>query len=611
MAFGTGIDRRLGFHGAEWAWSCLGCDTQEALASSLNDSGTLADMAQLNDTPHSDQKPVVEHQPGVASMPKWTVGELPEAPVFEWKKIAAFIGPGMVMAAAAIGGGEWLTGPTNTARYGAAIFWLATLSIFAQSIYNVEICRYTLYTGEPIFTGKFRIAPGPWFWVVVYLILDFGSFLPYLASNAAIPLAAMILRRMPDPKSDVVHILGMTDSTFLKFLSLVIFVGVFIPLLFGGKIYNSMKALMTFKLFAVFGFLLFLAVMFSTAQTWKEIGSGFFKFGTVPVIAEGDTNSNGKHDAGEPVHGPNLDNAITAWWQGRTLAPIDYSLLGFLAAMAALAGNGGLTNTPVSNYTRDQGWGMGSHVGAIPSIVGGHEITLSHEGCVFKVTEEAIPRWKRWLYHVRREQWFLWAPACFVGLALPSMLSIQFLQKGTVPSDKWLVAGMTAQGVADAVGARFGASLGDLFWHLTLFCGFLVLATSMASTADGVLRRWVDVFWTASPRLRKWDTKDIGKLYFGVLVVYLFMGMGMLCFLKGDALLVFSTMMYNYALGFSCIHALVVNTTLMPVALRPGWIPRLGLVFGGFFFTTIALITTWSEWSKIVAIWRDAVALFQ
>ena len=561
-------------------------------------------MAQQHESSNSNPKQVVEHQPGVSSMPKWTVGELPDAPVFEWRKIAAFIGPGILMGAAAIGGGEWLTGPMNTARYGAAIFWLATLSILAQAIYNVEICRYTLYTGEPIFTGKFRVAPGPWFWVVVYLILDFGSFLPYLASNAAIPLAAMILRRMPDPKDEVAHILGMSDSTFLKFLSLVIFVAVFIPLLFGGKVYNSMKALMTFKLFAVFGFLLFLAVMFSTTQTWKDIGTGFFKFGTIPVIADGDTNSNGKHDVGEPEHGSNLDNVFTALWNGRKLRPIDYSLLGFLAAMAALAGNGGLTNTPVSNYTRDQGWGMGGHVGAIPSIVGGHEITLSHEGCVFKVTPDALPRWKRWLKHLRREQWWLWAPACFVGLALPSMLSIQFLQKGSVPSDKWLVAGMTAQGVADAVTGKFGLSTGNLFWHLTLFCGFLVLATSMASTADGVLRRWVDVFWTASPRLRKWDTKDIGKLYFGVLVVYMLMGIGMLCFLKGDALLVFSTMMYNYALGFSCFHALVVNTTLIPRDLRPGWFPRMGLILGGIFFTTIALITTWSEWSKIVAAFK-------
>ena len=57
-------------------------------------------------------------------------------------------------------------------RHGAlrrALMWLATLSILGQVIYNLEISRYTLYTGEPIFTGKFRTLPGPHFWLFVYL----------------------------------------------------------------------------------------------------------------------------------------------------------------------------------------------------------------------------------------------------------------------------------------------------------------------------------------------------------------------------------------------------------------------------------------------------------
>ncbi len=552
-------------------------------------------------TAHSDSKPTVEHQPGVASMPKWTIGELPEAPVFQWTKLAAFLGPGMVMAASAIGGGEWLTGPLNTAKYGAAIFWLATFSILIQGIYNVEICRYTLYTGEPIFTGKFRIAPGPWFWVVIYLILDIGSFLPYLASSAAGPLGAMILQRQLDTKNEsliAIEWLQMNDAMFVKVLGLCIFIGVFIPLLFGGKVYNSMKALMTFKLVLVFGFLMFLALFFSTWSTWKEIGSGFFKVGTVPVFAEQDTNRNGKQEPDEAKHVPRLDNVLIAWKEGRLgdlFQNCDLAMIGFLTAMAALAGNGGLTNTPVSNYTRDQGWGMGSHVGAIPSLVGGHEITLSHEGCVFQVTEESLPRWKRWIRHVRREQWMLWVPACFCGLAMPSMLSIQFLQKGQEIANKDLVACMTADGVSQAVGQSMGQTAGNLFWYLTLFCGFLVLSTSMVSTADGVLRRWVDVFWTASPRLRKWDIKDIGKLYLSVMVIYILIGSMMLLFLNSGALTVFSTMMYNYALGFSCLHALIVNTTLLPKPLRAGWIARTGLLCGTLFFTSLAVITTLKE----------------
>ena len=166
-------------------------------------------------------------QPGTAHMPAWTVGELPNAPRFRWSQLALMLGPGLVMGGAAIGGGEWLTGPMVTARYGGALLWLATLSVVFQVIYNVEISRYTLYSGEPIFTGKFRIAPNPMFWLVLYLILDFGSILPYLASNAAIPLGAMIRGEIPNQKDPVQHVLmtvfswkvAMTDATMLKILS--------------------------------------------------------------------------------------------------------------------------------------------------------------------------------------------------------------------------------------------------------------------------------------------------------------------------------------------------------------------------------------------------------
>jgi hypothetical protein len=107
-----------------------------------------------------------------------------------------------------------------------------------------------------------------------------------------------------------------------------------------------------------------------------------------------------------------------------------------------------------------------------------------------------------------------------------------------------------------------------------------------------VLRRWVDVFWTASPRLRTWDPRHIGKLYFGVLCVYAAFGLFMLTMIKGDQLLELSGMIYNYALGFSCWHALVINRTLLPRELRPGWFPKVGLALGGFFFISMAMLTT-------------------
>jgi hypothetical protein len=184
------------------------------------------------------------------------------------------------------------------------------------------------------------------------------------------------------------------------------------------------------------------------------------------------------------------------------------------------------------------------------------------------------------------------------------MLSIQFLPRGTNVSDKWLVASMTAGSVQDVVGPDWGRT----FWYLTLFCGFLILASSMVTTADGVLRRWVDVFWTSSKRLRSWDPKHIGKLYFGVLCAYMIVGLLMLLLVRGDVLLTTATgMMYNYALGFSCLHTLVVNTTLLPRELRPRLWQRSALVLGSIFFLTVGVLATIAEAPKLKAEYNKLV----
>lgn len=573
----------------------------------------------------------VAPHPGSQSMPRWNAAELIDAPRFTWRNWAALIGPGILMGGSAIGGGEWLTGPLVTARYGGALLWLATLSIVGQFIYNTEICRYTLYTGEPIFTGKFRTRPGPIFWLIAYILLDIGAVFPYLASSAATPLAAVLLGHIPDPKSpELISLLGlsMTQKTLLSTLGIAIFLGAMIPLIFGGKIYNALKVVMSFKLFTVFGFLLVLAFFFSERSTWAEIIPGFVKFGNVPVIRGEDRNGNGRLDPGEDwdgdgrldgvekrvdrnangtdrdpgefvdedgdgtYDGDSVDNVFVSLFEGRGFPTIDFSMIALLCAMVAISGQGGLSNTPVSNYTRDQGWGMGHHVGAIPSVVGGHHLQLSHVGSVFQVTAESLPRWRRWYRHVLRDQAVIWMPACFIGLALPSMLSVQFLDRGT-EAETWTAAGMTAERVGEHVGSAWGPGLGSLFWFMTLFCGFLVLAPTMSSAADGVVRRWVDVFWTSSATLRKLDTRNIRYVYFSVLCVYIVCGLVMLVFIPGGWLILIATQIFNYALGFSCWHALVINTTLLPRELRPNWFLRIALFLTGAFFMLIAATTTY------------------
>ena len=45
-------------------------------------------------------------------MPAWTVGDLPDPPTNK-RGVLGILGPGLMMAGAAIGGGEWLMGPPS------------------------------------------------------------------------------------------------------------------------------------------------------------------------------------------------------------------------------------------------------------------------------------------------------------------------------------------------------------------------------------------------------------------------------------------------------------------------------------------------------------------
>ena len=531
-----------------------------------------SDAKPLPEKPANSLKFEAPH-PGSAAMPRWTEGELIEAPRITWRNSLALIGPGLVMSASAIGGGEWLLGPEVTAKYGGALLWLAAFSILFQALYNIEISRYTLYTGEPIFTGKFRTYPGPRVWLLAYLFLDLGSIFPYLAANAATPVATLLKGGIvPNPATNA------GDFWLMKGLGYGIFLLALVPLLFGGKIYNSLRKVMAFKIAVVFGFLLFLALFFSQTSTWVEILSGFVKFGTVPV-----------QTAAEPVvRGDNVENIFVSLIQGRGLPQMDFTLIAFIAALAAIAGSGGLTNTPISNYTRDQGWGMGHDVGAIPSVFGGHGLSLSHVGRVFEVNQKSLPRWRRWYRHVMRDQLVVWMPACFIGLALPAMLSVQFLPFGT-QSDDWGMAVMTAGGVQQSVTRSSGAALGNFCWFMTIFCGFLVLAPTLCQTADGVIRRWVDVFWTSSARMRRMKDEAVKSVYFKVLVGYALFGLVMLSLPPG-MLITYATMFYNIALGVSCWHTLGINLTLLPPALRPNWFVRIALSLTGLFFFGLGVI---------------------
>jgi hypothetical protein len=133
---------------------------------------------------------------------------------------------------------------------------------------------------------------------------------------------------------------------------------------------------------------------------------------------------------------------------------------------------------------------------------------------------------------------------------------------------------------------------GAIFWMLTLICGFFVLAPNQISATDGLIRRWTEVIWTGSPRLKHLPGSAVRYLYFGLLLAYAVWGVGVLLWIgdKGLVIVKVGACIMNFALGFSAWHTLVVNNTLLPKAVRPSWFNCVGLFACGAFFIWISLL---------------------
>lgn len=88
--------------------------------------------------------------------------ELPPVP-----KVWAALGPGIVWLALAQGSGELYFWPYFAAKYGALYLCLLLPACVLQTPLNLEICRYTMLTGESVFRGFTRLHPafGVFMWI--------------------------------------------------------------------------------------------------------------------------------------------------------------------------------------------------------------------------------------------------------------------------------------------------------------------------------------------------------------------------------------------------------------------------------------------------------------
>jgi hypothetical protein len=476
------------------------------------------------------------------TLPPLEVDTLPEPLPLTARNLFKTIGPGAILLATSIGGGEWLVGPAVGVQYGSGLFWIATIAISLQVIFNLEASRYTLYTGEPIYSGFMRLRPGSSFWATFYVILTWIQLgLPALAAACGSVLFAAIIGRMP----------GVGDSQLLVYITYAVMAGTVAMLLFGGTIERMLEYASWLMIVFIFLFLTLVNLLFVPFTHWATTLNGFVSFGYVP---EG----------------------------------VDMALLG---ALAASAGSGGIGNLTITNWIRDKGLGMGSRVGAIPSAFGSSALKLSHTGKIFEIDAENLKRWRVWLKYLTVDQVWLWGLGCFLGLFLNVNLASAIIPPGTDIS----VIG------AGAFQAEYlSKHIWTGFWALALINGFWILFSTHLGNTDILIRTITDIVWVGSPRARNWKGGDIRKIYY--LLLMLFTAWGMFAVNWTDAMSLFKILanVAGFVLAFSSIQILIVNTRLLPKELQPPIWRKAALVCCSLFYGAIFVAISFSQLKKLL-----------
>lgn len=464
---------------------------------------------------------------------------MPSPPSLKFSSVIRIIGPSAIVLGVSIGSGEWLIGPSNVILYGPYILWIATVSILLQTFLNLEMVRYTMYTGEPIFNGMLRLYPGPKFWGPLLIVLSIlERAWPAWAFASATAVAAAVLGRIP----------GAADSQLVMITGVILALIIVGIVSIGGTVERALEIAQWIMVFFIIGLLLILNIAAASLNAAVEVAKGFFTFGYIP--------------------------------SGATII--------LLGALAGYAGAGGLNNTTISNYYRDKGFGMGAKVGAIPSLIGGKKITVSPVGKVFRTDAENLRRWRIW----RTIAWIdivgIFTLGAFVGMYLPTLLAYALIPQGT---------NLPTWGVAAYQGEYFSKLWGPIGWALALLAGFWILFSTQLGSTDMITRTLVDLIWQASERVRRWARGEIRRLYYTVLafiVIWIIFAF-ILYYALGIVPLAWILMVANISnvvLALTASATIYINRKWLPKEIRmPIW-SAIILVIGVIFWSTFAILAT-------------------
>lgn len=354
--------------------------------------------------------------------------DLPEKKLSFWK----LAGPGAILVGLSIGAGEIVVWPRIVAQYGATMVWAAVVGVFLQLWINFEIARWTIATGETVYTGYCRVWRG--FAPIFILLTILGWLAPGWGRASGLALKALCVG--PD---------GFGSDTFWTAVTF----GMVAVLLFGPKlVYQSVERTIEILVLVIVVGLSLVAIHVGTADTWAALGKGIVNVGH-------------RHP--------------------------DFSVKDFFIAIV-FAGAGGTANLFYTFYLRDKHIGMGVHVETMHNPLRGRHEKIPATGYRFDDTPENARRFRAWWKYVVTDQlvffWFL--NTLTILLFIFGALAV-LQPKGIVPSGGTLI-----WDEAHVLGDLWGHTGRVVF----LLVGVATLFSTQLALVDGVSRSIADILYT-------------------------------------------------------------------------------------------------------------------
>ncbi|MDA0748804.1 MAG: Nramp family divalent metal transporter, partial [bacterium] len=320
---------------------------------------------------------------------------------------------------------------------------------------NFEVGRWTIATGETVYTGYSRVWRG--FAPLFILITVFSWIAPGWGRASGLALKALLV----GPE-------GWGSDTAWTMIT---FAGVAL-LLFGPQlIYQSVERTIELLVIVVTVGLVIVAFAVGSADTWKALAAGVMNVG---------------------YRDPEL--SVKAL---------------FIAIV--FAGAGGTANLFLTFYLRDKHIGMGRHVPTMLNPLWGRMEAMPSTGFRFEETEENITRFRSWWAYVKKDQILFFWLLNTVTILLFIFGALAVLHpKGIVPA-----AGTLIWDEAQILGEVWGAPGRYIF----LIVGLATLFSTQLALVDGVSRSVADIVYTNFRGARKRDQSWWYLLVAGVWIV--------------------------------------------------------------------------------------------